>query len=822
LKLIRFALLAGLLLVLLATLYVVGLFWYASNDLPDLTMIESYDPPQITRVYAADGSVLGEYGIQKRKVVRVEEIPPLVLNAFVSAEDAAFYQHGGLDFFGIARAAFKNLVSMSARQGASTISQQLLKNVLLKDEPRVIRKVKEAILVDRLEQTLTKRQILGLYVNEIYFANGIYGVAEAARFYFGKDIKGLDIGEIAYLAGVINSPGNFALNRHPEAAKKRQIYVLGRLLDQGYITKAEHDRFVEAPLLFHPPDDTLEAPYVVDAVRRGLAELIEPAPLKRGGLDVHTGIDASMQRAAIAALRKNLLDYDKRHGYRPLAVLDDAQAAALRAQVASTTRSATRGEQQPVLAFSAEQTPRPLRSDEEENQVGDAPPDAKTSTPAWHTLVRHVRPDTLFYAVVVEAQKDGGLVVDLGARKGRIAFENLKWALGSKPKPAEVANRFKKNQLVVVRSGWGFEESASESDKLVPLVLDQAPAAQSALVSIDPQTRAVKALVGGFSFYSSPFNRAIQALRQPGSAFKPFVYLTAIKSHQFTAASILNDEPTTFPNPGSKPYSPQNYDGKFRGPIRLRQALANSVNVPAVAVLAQVGPDAVVETARLLGLTTPLKPTLSLALGAADVKILELVNAYATFPAEGLYASPWLIERVISSDGALLYRHVPDPRRVISREEAALMASLMQSVIQEGTSVRAKALGRPVAGKTGTTNDQIDAWFVGYSPDLVCGVWMGFDDRTPLGRGETGARAALPAFIDYMQSVLKGKPIKAFPSAPGLVYTWINPTSGLRVTGVTPDAVMEAFLPGTEPEGAITPEFPPVDDEAGKNSKRPF
>lgn len=817
---IRYLFLGILLLGVLGSLALAGLVYLALDGLPDLRELESYQPPQITRVYAVDGTVLGEFGAQRRKVVPVEDIPPLVLNAFVAAEDAAFYQHGGLDLLGILRAAIKNTLSLRTRQGASTISQQLLKNVLLRDEPRLMRKIKEALLVDRLEQTLSKREILGLYVNEIYFANGIYGVAEAARFYFDKNLNQLELGEIAYLAGMINSPGHFALNRHPEAARRRQRYVLERMREEGYIDAEAFERAAQAPLVFRPPDDSHEAPYVVDAVRRALAERVEPRVLERGGLDVHTGIDPVMQREAVRALRRNLLDYDKRRGYRPLERIGPGDQSRFRERVAATTGSATHQGPPPVLAFSAEYPPRPLPSDDEENRLmeGEKP---RIETPPWHTYVRRVRPEGLYYALVVEAQKDGGLIVDMGTRKGRIAYETLGWTLGPKPERATVASTFLGGQLVVVSPASGFDDPKRPPEALLPLTLEQIPLAQSAIVAIDPGDRAIRALSGGFAFHLSPYNRAVQAQRQPGSAFKPFVYLAALRGRHVTAATRLLDEPTKFPVPGQRPYEPKNYDGRFRGEVSLREALALSLNIPTVGLIATASPRAAAQLARQLGITTPLPETLSLALGAGEVGLLELVNAYAVFDAAGRHDEAWLIDRVLSGDKTLHYRRVPAPRQAITPGEATLITSLLQTAVTEGTGTRAKALGRPVAGKTGTTNDQVDAWFVGYTPDLVCGLWVGHDDRAPLGPGETGGRTALPGWVMFMQAVMKDRPMKAFPSAPDLVYTWIDPKTGQRAKGVDPSAVLEGFLPGTEPAEVTRPD-PPPDDESARNSKQEF
>lgn len=810
LRIIRYLLLFSIAAGFLGASVVAVLFWYCSQNLPSLEQIESYKPVQINRVYADNGSVIGEFGKKKRKVVPPEEMPKLLLNAIVAAEDSAFFQHRGLDYYGILRAIIKNITGLRLKEGASTITQQVLKNFLLTDENKIIRKVKEAILVDQLESRLSKLEILGLYLNEIEFGNRSYGVCEGARVYFNKTLDQLDIGEIAYLAGVPQNQYWFSLNRFPERAKKRQLYVLRRMFEMGYIGEKDYEHFKKADLVYNPPADvSSDAPYAVDLIQRQLRKILDDDVYETGGLKIYTGINTELQTYANLAVRKNLLNYDKRHGYRALDKLGKKEYEILKARVKSATKSARKSGTKAVLAYSAEYPADKLT---EKNEEGERVA-ILDKIPQWNTIIRRVVEDRLYYAVIKNVDKtNGNLLVDLGSSEGLIKAEDVSWATkhkNGKQLVKDIMATFLPMQLVVVK-----KSASTDSSERLLLMLEQVPKAQTAMVAIDPATRAVKAMSGGFSYYLSSFNRAVDALRQPGSSFKPFVYLTGIESGKYTPATIVVDEKTTFPNPGSKPYTPMNFSKKFMGPIRLRVALANSINVVAVKILNDVGVESVIKTARDFGIKSKLGENLSLALGSSEVNLLEMVNAYATFPARGEYDDAWMIDKVVSSNGRIIYKRLSGKHQVVDEQQAAIMISMMQSVVEEGSGRRAKVLKRPLAGKTGTTNDQRDAWFIGYAPQLVCGVWVGFDDREVLGYGETGSRAALPAFVNFMHNALMNKPVKPFFTASGLVHMWIDKDSGLAVSADSENSMMEVFLPGTEPM-----EQRSVEDENSKTEK---
>lgn len=807
-SILRYIVLGGLAFCFLGALSVLWLFWHYSGDLPDIEQMEDYNPPQVSRVYAADGSVIGAFGEERRTLVPVDEIPPLLLNAFVATEDAGFHQHPGVDIWGIARAVIRNVLALKVRQGASTITQQVVKNLILTPERSLKRKVQEAILAYRIEKSLSKREILYLYANAIYFGNGVYGVAEAARYYFGKTLKELDTGEIAYLAGLPKNPEGYRLDRFPDRANKRRNHVLNRLEKLQYIDEETAKRYSEQPLVFErlaADAENARAPYVESELRRRLGELIGKEELDAGGLRISSTIDPLMQRSMAAELRRNLSSYDRRHGYRPLPVISEPDRKKWNALVEKAgSRFSRKGMGEDLFAFSAEHRPFEVNAQSAEEGEPGASLTGETvdSAAFWRTIVRRVKLGRCYYAYVVKVDgASGDLEVELGGRRGRIAAGKALWALKRKTKDAlssRLMEAFKPGQAVVVSLSDKYDPESRKEGPL-PLDLSQIPEAQAAMLALDPESRAIRAFQGGFAFHLSPFNRAIQAKRQPGSSFKAFVYLAAVRSRKFTSLTEMIDEKISFPLPGGRIWSPRNYDGRYRGPVRLRQAIAHSINTIAVKVAKDVGLNNIIDCAKSLGVRSELKPNLSLALGSSELTLLEMVNAYATFPTGGIYDDAYLIEKVVSSRGKVLYRHAPRPRRVLSEEEAALMVSLLASVVKEGTSRRALALGHPAAGKTGTTNDQVDAWFVGFTTELACGSWVGYDDRRGLGRGETGARAALPAWVGFMKAVMADKPVKSFPSAPNLVHAWIDPESGRRVEGGVPNAVDEVFLEGTEP-----------------------
>jgi penicillin-binding protein 1A len=731
LRVLKWTALGGLALTAVLAVTMATLFWVYGSDpaLPQIRTLHDYRPKQVVRIVSADGKVIGEIFEERRSYVGLDKIAPTMVQAIIDSEDADFRTHEGLDFKGMIRAFWVNLRSGETKQGASTITQQVVKTFLLSPERTFKRKMQEIILARRLEQSLDKDEILTLYLNQIYFGHGRYGVEEASRFFFGKSAAQLDIGEAALLAGLPQSPERLSPLKHPEAAKDRQTYVLGQMVRRGHLPQEEAQRWISAPIRVVKETDPYRevAPEVVEIVREELKKKHGDDILRSGGT-VKTTIDAELQANARAALHAGLEALDARHDYRgPLAKLAPDKVEKKLAQLKK------------VLPAGGP-------------KAGDS-----------------------YEAVVVSVSDEKvELAVDLGGWKGTVP-------LGEKgrynPEGKKPSLRFAANDVVRVR----------RATQDAPLELDHGP--QGAVVVIDPATRRVLAMVGGYAFQPGQFNRALSAKRQPGSAFKPIVYAAAFDTGQFTPATIMNDAPEVYDL-----WKPKNYEqGKFRGPIRLREALAHSINTIAIRVLHDIGPEKAVDLAHLLGIKEELPKELSLALGSGVVTPLELTNAFTTFATGGRFAEPvFLLE-----DGA----PPPEVKQVMRPEVAYLTTSVMESVVEEGTATAAKKLKRRISGKTGTSNSGRDAWFVGFTPDLVAGVWVGFDDMRPLGKGEAGGKAALPIWIDMVKKALESKSPRMFRPPPGVVTVRIDKKTGKLAAPGQPDSetLDEVFLEGTAP-----------------------
>lgn len=758
-------LLLGSLTVVGAALLGAGFLMWMSRDLPRFDKMVDYVPKEATHVYGPDGSLITTFHEELRTAVPPSDIPEVLKRAILAAEDAEFYRHEGLDYRGIARAFLKNLTSGERKQGASTITQQVVKTFLLTPDRTYERKIKEIILARRLEENLTKDEILYLYLNQIYFGHGRYGVEEASRFYFGKGVRDLDLGEAALIAGLPQSPNRLTPVRHPERAKQRQLYVLGRMYENGWITKGEHDREVARKIEVVDQPEDVPGPYFVEEVRRYLVERYGNEAVLTGGLRVTIPMDVSMQRAADRALRNGLFDYDQRQGYRGrLGIVDES----LRARAKERAEKTGAGNVVDVQSGKAVEATR-------------------------GTLV----------SGAVEKVAGDGATIWFGKRTATLKAPGVKW---TGKKLAEVV---KPGDLVLV-------EILSVKDGALEIQLAQEPNADGALVALDPWTRRVKAMAGGYDFERSSFNRAIQARRQPGSAFKPFVFGAALESGRWTAASKVVDTPETFRDPWTgKEWKPRNYErDRFEGTLTLRDALARSKNTVAVRLISEVGVDAVVDFSRRAGITGKLPDNFTLALGTGEVSPIELANAFATLAANGGAGAPVLVEKVVDRHGDVLEEAVGTPQPTISPAIAYVLNELLQAVITEGTGRRANVLGRPTAGKTGTTNDGRDAWFVGYTADLVAVSWVGYDDQRPLGRRETGGRTAMPAWTEFMKAAHKDLPPRPFPMPEGVELVTIDRETGLLATDDAPEStkVETAFVAGTAPvEQALAPGLAPAD-----------
>jgi penicillin-binding protein 1A len=736
----------------------IGLYYWASSDLPSFRKITDYRPPLVTTIYTRDNKVLGYLYSEKRFLVTLSEMPDFLPKAFLAAEDSTFYQHEGVDISAIVRAMIRNLQRGGIKQGGSTITQQIIKRLLLSSEKSYKRKIKEAILAYRLEKYLTKDEILTIYLNQIYLGSRAYGVEAAARTYFGVHVADLTIAQAALLAGLPQAPTRYSPFRDFESAKNRQKYVLGRMLVQGWITQAQHDTAVAEPLVFKSmPDPSWEvAPFYLEEVRRELIDRFGEDQVYNGGLHVHTAVDLKHQEAAERALRDGLVASEKRRGYKPtLEKLDKEKYAEF---------------------YERSNVPESL-----------------------------LNPGRWVKALVQEVTGQGA-IVRFGDKYGLIPAEEMSWAKG-KVEPGDLVWA----SVLAVPEKPGAERPAPETPAAVPakagakgktpppaqpapvrstrpmwkLAMQLEPRIEGAIVSMDPRTGEVLACVGGFSFEKSQFNRATQSFRQPGSSFKPVVYSVAM-DNGMTPATVVMDGPFTYVDPWSKQvWTPGNYEGDYGGPMSIRAALSKSKNLVTVRVAQQVGMKKIVERAQELGLRGEFVPYLPVSLGAVAVNLLDMVRAYSSFARDGSIINPRFILDVKSPWGEEVYVNKPEIKQVLSPQTAYVMDCLLKEVVRAGTATAVKVLNRPLAGKTGTTNEFQDAWFMGFSPYLLTGCYIGFDQPKPMGKGETGGRAALPIWLAYRKVVENDYPVEDFSRPPGIVMG-------------TVDGVPMAFKEGTE------------------------
>ena len=754
--------------------------WYFGRELPDYRALADYQPPIVTRVHAADGRLLAEYATEKRIFVPVSAMPPLVTHAFVAAEDRNFYTHSGIDPMSMARAALTDIFRLGSNRrpvGASTITQQVAKNFLLNNEVSITRKIKEALIAIRMEQALSKDRILELYLNEIYLGGGSYGVAAAAIDYFGKSLDELTVEEAAFLAALPKAPNNYNPLRYPEAAKERRDYVIDRMLDAEYITYDQAEAAKAKSIVLHHRDETqtARADYFTEEVRRELLARYGDKMLYEGGLSVRTSLDPAYEALAEKSLRGALIAYDRRHGYRgPIARIDIS--GDWRAQLASMA-------------------PVPGAAD-----VG------------WKT------------AVVLADQPESALIGLADGRRGRIPLDEMRWArkkLGENslgPSLTKPADALGPGDVVLVE--WLDGPLAQPGDGSYGL--RQIPAVSGAMVVMDPHTGRVLAMTGGFSYEISQFDRATQAKRQTGSAIKPFVYLAAL-DHGFTPSTLVLDAPFVVDQgPGLPKWNPTNYEHQFSGPVPLRIGMEESLNLVTARVGTTIGLDVVKQYVERFGILDNMPLENAFILGAGETTPLRLMTAYSMLVNGGKRIHPTYIDRVQDRNGHTIYRadnrpcdqcngvewsgqappELPDTREQIADERSAYqVVSLLEGVVQRGTGRIVSTVGKPLAGKTGTTNDSNDTWFMGFSPDLAAGVYIGFDQPRSLGKHETGAMVSAPAFRDFMTAALKDKPAIPFRIPPGIRLVRVNAKIGQLAKPGDRNVIYEAFKPGTEPNG---------------------
>ena len=822
-----------------------GLFLYYGSDpdLPSIKNIGDYHPKVVSRVLDRDGESLGEIYEERRTVVARARIPEAMIHAIVDAEDAQFFEHKGLNYWGMLRAALNNLRPGAHLQGASTLTQQLVKTYVLGTNERTVkRKVQEAILARRLEAALSKDEILTMYLNQIYFGHQRYGVEEAARFFFGKSISDVNPGEAALLASLPKGPEEISPLKHPERAKARQRYVLDQMLRYAHVTKAEYDRYYNAPIaVVKQPASAGAAPEFVDEARKALLAKFGEKRLPYLGTTVKTTCDTRIERLAREALERGLETLDERQGYRkPVAHLKVVTAAAIKQLLSERALHKLH-----ALIKSPSRSQRGKWLDDREKALGAGKTveavvvEVRPSAGVHPGVIVDAAPLRGFLpAQVVEGRHDRynpkGLVVEKRFAVGDVITVRAEPSLGfvelgqapektpektekavkpeaEKPvvapqqlpaKEAKKGDRGKGKQQppvvekpAVAAADDGDEEAGDGSHKGLPVLVPEF-GPQGAVVVIDPATREVKAAIGGYGFRAGGFDRAIQAKRQPGSSFKPFLYATAFLSGKYTPASILNDSPQIFEQPGLEDWKPKNAESHdFLGPVRLRTALAKSLNTVAAQLIFDLKPESVAATAKACGLTSPLDHNLALGLGASVVSLIELTNAYATFDTLGKHADPMLLSELAEEP-----QPREEPQQALQPEVAYLVTSMLQSVIEEGTAQSARGkLKRPAAGKTGTTSSERDAWFIGFTPDVVVGVWIGFDDMRDLGHGEQGARSALPIWVDVMAGTLKGVPPSPFSQPAAVEVRKIDPATGLLAQPNATNAIEEVFLPGSAP-----------------------
>ncbi|MBI2952396.1 PBP1A family penicillin-binding protein [bacterium] len=761
----------------LAVVGFVGVYRHYNRKLPkDLTLIQDYDPSVLSQVFAADGTVIGEFFIQRRVVVPLDSIPKVVIQAFVAAEDARFFEHSGVDYLRILKVFIKNLELRRRPQGGSTITQQIAREFFLTREVSYTRKIKEAILAYRIERELSKAQILYLYLNNHYLGHGAYGVEAASQNYFGRHVSEIGLAEAAMLAGLLTAPSYYSPHINFKGAQNRQIYVLRRMYEEGFISLREAQRAAAQDIRIVSWEDVNDqvAPYFVEYVRKAVRAKYGSESVYRAGLQIYTGLDVQTQRAANRAIQEGLRDLDQGRGFR------------------GVSGYLKPGEVEPFLRRQTEEIRR-----------------AKLGVQPRRGVEARLDVNEKIQAVVSEI--DDHIRLRIGPFKAILDEEGSGWARRVAVAEGVSAERSLRSTL---KPGDVVEVRVQQYDRGRYIVaLAQDPRLQGALIAIDPSRGYVRALVGGYDYRKSEFDRAVQARRQPGSAFKPIVYSAAIDSLGYTQTTVVLDAPITIGN-----WSPRNFQNKFLGPQPLRNALAKSLNSVSVRLAERLGPKAIIDRSRRLGIASPLPQNLTIALGSTGISLLELTNAYTVFAAGGRRIEPVFITMIRDRNGQVLEdsRFVngfapessgtelgpagravrsPAPEYAISPQTAYVMTNMLQAVVQRGTASKVKSLGRPAAGKTGT-NGLTDVWFVGYTPELAAGVWVGYDDRRPLGSNYTGGHVAAPIWLNFMKESLDGRPVRDFAVPDGIVFNYLGVGNALSDSLSGGERV--AFKTGTE------------------------
>lgn len=726
-----------------------GVLFAYSDDLPEVSALDNYAPNTITRVLGKNGQLVGEFAVERRVVIRYSDIPPNLRNAILAAEDAGFFEHSGFSISRMVLALMRDVATRGRSPGGSTITQQLTRNLFPQEIGFAVgnrsweRKIKETLVAMRIEKRYTKEEIFTFYANQIYYGHGAYGVEAASQLYFRKPAKDLNLEEAATIAGIIQGNVRQSPFVNPEATKRRRNYALERMAEEGFITREAANAAKESPVVVggDPTGEGSTAPYFLEEVRKYLEAKYGAKQLYESGLTVRTGLDLKLQAAANRAVDRGLRRVDKRRGFRK-------------------PRRNVIAEGHTVDAFKADRWSHKIAE-------GDIVP------------------------AVVRSIDDTTAQLRVGELSAELTRAGMQWTNRRSPKD-------------ILKAGDLIDVAITKIDgRTATVTLDQTPILEGALVAIDNHTGEVLAMVGGYSFSRSKFNRATQAYRQMGSTVKPILYTAAI-DRGLTPTTLLVDEPTTFDaGAGQPPYQPRNYDRKFMGPMTLRRALEQSRNIPAVKVIQMLGPTQVASYARKFGFAQEFRPFLSMALGAQEVTLLEITSAFSAFPNHGIRMEPYFAESITDRDGSLLEERRPQPRDAIRADTAFVMTNLMQGVVQHGTAASAAALKWPLAGKTGTVDDNTDAWFVGFDPNITVGVWIGHDEKKPIGANETGTTAALPMWIDFMRDYIEmygnRENPPTFESPGNIVFMTVDRDTGEPVTDGDGAIVNEAFISGTQP-----------------------
>jgi penicillin-binding protein 1A len=722
-----------------------GFFLSYLNRLPQIQQIENYQPSIPTHVYSADSRPIDEFFVEKRVVLRsMDHVSPDLRNAIIAVEDAHYFEHPGVDPWGILRALYVNLKTGRVVEGGSTITQQLAKMLFLRPEKTMERKILEAMLAVQLERKYTKQELFLFYCNQIYLGHGVYGVEAAAHYYFGKPASQLNVVESAMIAALPKAPQEFSPHAHPQRATQRRNHVLKRMLDEKFITKQVYEESIKKPLgVSQPLPKTYVAPYFTEEIRKYLEEKYGYSGIYESGLEIYSTLDIEMQKAAERALDKGVRKLDKKQGWREVTTMVPSQQ---------------------IESF---------------------------RDPTW-------------VSEMVPGKIVKGIAIDVTDRLAtiRIAGQDVPLL------PDGWAWTHRKSATTLLKKGslTDFKILEAKDGKITSVVLDQVPKVDGAFIAMDIKTGRIKALIGGSDFTTKKFDRATQAYRQTGSAFKPFIYAAAFE-RGYTPSDVMVDQPISYYDPWTKEtWSPQNYTGDFMGPMTLRRALELSRNTVAVKLLEQVGVKYAIEYIERFSTIQNMQPYLPLALGASEATLVNMVRAYGAFANQGLMMEPMLIEKILDRSGNTLEQNLPRAKEVMRADIAYLLTDVLQGVIQRGTAVKAKSLKRPLAGKTGTTDDCTDAWFIGYTPSLIAGVWVGFDEKKSLGKKETGAEAALPIWIDFMKDVLADKPVEEFQATSNIITVAIDRHTGLRATPDCTDVIIESFIAGSEPRQMCGPE----------------